>query len=154
MANDTFTHRNRSHPVMKPRTLVKADFEQLAEFRYQLRRFLRFSEDISHRNGITMTQYLLLLQIAGYPGRDRATISELAERLQAKHHGVVSLVSRCEALGLVARRENADDKRRVEVELTREGQQTVARLAQLHRDELTSLQGEFIVPVPTFRKQT
>jgi DNA-binding MarR family transcriptional regulator len=67
---------------------------------------------------------------------------------------VVSLVSRCEALGLVARRENADDKRRVEVELTREGQQTVARLAQLHRDELTSLQGEFIVPVPTFRKQT
>jgi len=134
--------------------LIKADFEQLAEFRYQLRRFLRFSEDISHHNGITMTQYLLLLQIAGYPGRDRATISELAERLQAKHHGVVSLVSRCEALGLVARCENADDKRLVEVELTRKGQQTVARLAQLHRDELTSLQGEFIVPVPAFRKQT
>lgn len=142
----------RSRPALKPRTLEKADFEQLAEFRYQLRRFQRFSEDISHRNGITMTQYLLLLQIAGFPGRDRATISELAERLQAKHHGVVSLVSRCEALGLVARRSNTDDKRIVEVQLTREGQRTVARLAQLHRDELASLQGEFVVPVPTFRK--
>ena len=144
----------RLRTASKPRPLAKADLEQLAELRYQLRRFLRFSEDISHRNGITMTQYLLLLQIAGYPGRDRATISELAERLQAKHHGVVSLVSRCETLGLVNRRANADDKRSVEVELTRKGQQTVARLAKLHRDELTSLQGEFIVPVPTFRKRT
>lgn len=144
----------RLRTASKPRPLAKADLEQLAEFRYQLRRFLRFSEDISHRNGITMTQYLLLLQIAGYPGRDRATISELAERLQAKHHGVVSLVSRCETLGLVNRRANADDKRSVEVELTRKGQQTVARLAKLHSDELTSLQGEFIVPVPTFRKRT
>jgi len=143
----------RSRSVSKPPALAKADLEQLAEFRYQLRRFLRFSEDISHRNGITMTQYLLLLQIAGFPGRDRATISELAERLQAKHHGVVSLVSRCEALGLVKRRANADDKRIVEVELTRDGQRTVARLAQLHRDELASLQGEFVVPVPTFRKR-
>ena len=144
----------RLRTASKPRPLAKADLEQLAEFRYQLRRFLRFSEDISHRNGITMTQYLLLLQIAGYPGRDRATISELAERLQAKHHGVVSLVSRCETLGLVNRRANADDKRSVEVELTRKGQQSVARLAKLHSDELTSLQGEFIVPVPTFRKRT
>ena len=144
----------RLRTASKPRPLAKADLEQLAELRYQLRRFLRFSEDISHRNGITMTQYLLLLQIAGYPGRDRATISELAERLQAKHHGVVSLVSRCETLGLVNRRANADDKRSVEVELTRKGQQTVARLAKLHSDELTSLQGEFIVPVPTFRKRT
>ncbi len=145
---------NQSRPAIKPRTLAKADLEQLAEFRYQLRRFLRFSEDISHRNGITMTQYLLLLQIAGFPGRDHATISELAERLQAKHHGVVSLVSRCEALGLVKRRANTDDKRIVEVQLTREGQRTVMRLAQLHRDELASLRDEFIVPVPTFRKRT
>jgi DNA-binding MarR family transcriptional regulator len=144
----------RSRPAIKTRTLIKADFEQLAEFRYQLRRFLRFSEDISHSNGITMTQYLLLLQIAGFPGRDRATISELAERLQAKHHGVVSLVSRCEVLGLVVRRDNVDDKRMVEVELTREGQRTVMRLAQLHRDELTSVRGKFVAPLPTFRKES
>ncbi len=136
--------RPRSTPRSPSPT--KADFEQLAEFRYQLRRFLRFSEDITHRHGITMTQYLLLLQITGFPGRDWATISELAERLQAKHHGVVSLVSRCEALGLVVRRNHAQDKRVVEVRLTREGQRTVSLLAQVHRDELASLQGEFVVP--------
>jgi DNA-binding MarR family transcriptional regulator len=142
----------RPTPVSRP--LTKADFEQLADFRYQLRRFLRFSEDVTRSNGITMTQYLLLLQITGFPGRDWATISELAERLQAKHHGVVSLVSRCEALGLVERRPNADDRRVVEVRLTRAGQLTVTRLAQLHRDELASLHGEFVVPVPTPRAQS
>lgn len=141
-------------PATASRPLTKADFEQLADFRYQLRRFLRFSEDVTRRNGITMTQYLLLLQITGFPGRDWATISELAERLQAKHHGVVSLVSRCEALGLVERHPNADDRRVVEVRLTRAGQLTVTRLAQLHRDELASLHGEFVVPVPTPRPQS
>jgi len=144
----------RQRPASASRPLTKADFEQLAEFRYQLRRFLRFSEDVTRRNGITMTQYLLLLQISGFPGRDWATISELAERLQAKHHGAVSLVSRCEALGLVERRPNADDRRVVEVRLTRAGQHIVARLAQLHRDELASLQGEFVVPAPTLRPQS
>ncbi len=144
--------RSRTETESPP--LTKADFEQLAEFRYQLRRFLRFSEDITQRHGITMTQYLLLLQITGFPGRDWATIGELAERLQAKHHGVVALVSRCEALGLVARRPYSKDKRVVEVRLTRQGQQTIARLAQLHRDELTNLQGEFVVPTPASKAQS
>lgn len=144
----------RARPATRSRPLTKADFEQLAEFRYQLRRFLRFSEDVSHRNGITMTQYLLLLQITGFPGREWATIGELAERLQAKHHGVVSLVSRCETLGLVTRRPHAKDRRVVEVRLTREGQRTVAQLAQMHRDELESLHGEFVVPGPTPKVQS
>ncbi len=144
----------RSRTTAGSRPLTKADLEQLAEFRYQLRRFLRFSEDITRRNGITMTQYLLLLQISGFPGRDWATIGELAERLQAKHHGVVSLVSRCEALGLVEKRPNAGDRRVVEVRLTREGQRTAARLAQLHRDELASLKGEFVVPAPAFKEKS
>lgn len=130
-------------------TPTKAELEQLAEFRYQLRRFLRFSEDATRRNGVTMTQYLLLLQIGGYPGRDWATISELADRLQAKHHGVVSLISRCEALGWVTRSPHAPDKRVIEVRLTAQGWRTVNRLAQLHRDELASVSGKFSVPVPS-----
>lgn len=145
---------SRLSPAPGSSPLTKADFEQLAEFRYQLRRFLRFSEDVTRRNGITMTQYLLLLQITGFPGRDWATVGELAERLQAKHHGVVALVSRCETLGLVSRRPNADDRRVVEVRLTRAGRHTVARLAQLHRDELASLHGEFVVPAPFPKPQS
>lgn len=135
--------RRRSAPP-----LSKAEFERLAQFRYQLRRFLRFSEDVARRQSLTMTQYLLLLQIRGFPGRDWATVGELAERLQAKPHGVVSLVSRCEALGLVVRRANAEDRRVVEVRLTADGMRLVERLAQQHRAELISLRGRFVVPDP------
>jgi len=121
--------------------LAKAEFEALAEFRYQLRRFLRFSEEVTRESGITPLQYQLMLQIKGFPGRDWATIGELAERLQAKHHGVVALVSRCESLGLVQRQASASDLRRVEIRLTAEGERCATRLARLHRDELASLQG-------------
>jgi DNA-binding MarR family transcriptional regulator len=124
----------------------KADFEVLAEFRYQLRRYLRFSEDVTQREGITPLQYQLLLQIRGYPGRNWATVVELAERLQAKHHGVVALVSRCEELGLVRRVSSTSDQRKVEVHLTDAGESMVLHLAQLHRAELLALQGRFVVP--------
>ncbi len=126
--------------------MSKADYERLAHFRYQLRRFLRFSEEVTRRKGITVLQYLLMLQIKGFPGRQWATVGELAERLQAKHHGVVSLVSRCETAGLVRRSASSSDKRRVEVRLTNAGDRCLERLARLHRGELASLQGEFAVP--------
>jgi DNA-binding MarR family transcriptional regulator len=126
--------------------MSKADFETLAQFRYQLRRYLHFSEEVTRRNGITPLQYLLMLQIKGFPGREWATVGELAERLQAKHHGVVSLVSRCEAAGLVRRSAGRSDRRRVEVQLTQKGSRCLERLARLHRLELQSLQGRFAVP--------
>ena len=128
------------------RGLSKGDYEKLAHFRYELRRFLRFSEEAVRRKGITPLQYQLMLQIKGFPGREWATVGELAERLQAKHHGVVSLISRCEAAGLVRRGLSRSDGRRVEVLLTRAGRRCVEQLARLHQAELLSLQGEFIVP--------
>ncbi|HPB89951.1 MAG TPA: MarR family winged helix-turn-helix transcriptional regulator [Rugosibacter sp.] len=129
-----------------PPAISKADFEKLAHFRYQLRRFLRFSEDVTRQQGVTVLQYLLMLQIKGFPGREWATVGELAERLQAKQHGVVSLISRCESAGLVKRGVSESDGRRVEVRLTTKGEQRLAHLASLHRAELLSLQGEFAVP--------
>ncbi len=127
-------------------SLAKKDFEQLSEFRYQMRRFERFSEQAAQGEGITPLQYLLLLHIRGYPGRDWATVGELAERLQAQHHGVVALVSRCEALDLVRRQVSETDRRQVEVHLQKAGEKVLARLAELHRAELKSLQGAFRVP--------
>jgi DNA-binding MarR family transcriptional regulator len=117
----------------------KSEFEALAEFRYQLRRFLRFSETAVQLEGITPLHYQLLLQIKGFPGRAWATIGELAERLQASHHGTVALVSRCESVGLVRREKDPQDKRQVRVHLTETGDQQITRLARLHRDELKSL---------------
>ncbi|CAH2912098.1 MAG: Transcriptional regulator, MarR family [uncultured Paraburkholderia sp.] len=129
----------------RARGLRKADFEQLSEFRYQMRRFERFSEQAAQSEGITPLQYLLL-HIKGYPERDWATVGELAERLQAQHHGVVALVSRCEALNLVRRQPSEIDRRQVEVHIEKAGERVLARLAELHRAELKSLKGAFQVP--------
>lgn len=126
--------------------LSKKEFETLSHFRYQLRRFLRFSEEMSCQHGVTHLQYLLLLHIKGFPGREWATVGELAERLQSHHHGVVSLVSRCEKLGLVFRERGKSDRREVQVHLTPEGESKVEQLAHLHHDELRKLQGIFQVP--------
>lgn len=129
-----------------PKTrLNKRDYESLSEFRYQLRRFLRFSEDAAQAEGLTPLQYQLLLHIKGYPGRDWAAVGELAERLQTQQHGVVALVSRCEAAGLVTRSAGKTDRRQVEVRLTEKGEDSLQRLAQTHHNELQSLVGVFQV---------
>jgi DNA-binding MarR family transcriptional regulator len=131
-------------PRRKP--LTKIEFEALSEFRFQIRRFERFSEDIVQACGITPLQYLLLLHIKGFPGRVYATVGELAERLQAKPHGVVALVTRAEERGLVERRQSEIDKRCVQVHLLPEGERVLAHLAELHRTELLSLGGVFSIP--------
>jgi len=131
---------------MQKKSLGKKEFETLSDFRYQLRRFLRFSEEATRTLGITHLQYLLLLHIRGQKGREWATVGELAERLQSHHHGAVSLVSRCEKLGLVCRQKGVSDKRVIEVHLTPAGVIAVGKLARLHRDELLNLQGIFTVP--------
>ena len=133
-------------PRPDARPLSKHDFETLADFRYQLRKFVRFSEQAARRRGIKPLQYLLLLQIRGYPGRDWATVGELAERLQAQHHGVVALISRCEKQGYVERRRSSEDRRRIEIRLLKKAERVLEELARLHRAELLSLQGRFVVP--------
>ncbi|TWG81472.1 DNA-binding MarR family transcriptional regulator [Cupriavidus gilardii J11] len=129
----------------KERQLAKQDFEALSDFRYQLRRFLRFSEEATRREGVTVQQYVLMLHIRGFPGRDWASIGELAERMQAQQHGVVALVNRCEAAGLVRRKINAEDRRVVEVHLQAKGERCLNRLAMMHRMELESLRDIFRV---------
>lgn len=133
-------------PTPSSAPLTKRDFESLSEFRHQLRRFLRFSENAAQQAGITPLQYLLLLHLKGFPGRDWATIGELAERLQAQHHGVVALISHCEALDLVERRPSAADRRQVEVHLRPAGERHLIELAGQHRAELKSLAHLFRVP--------
>jgi len=144
---------NTSNPFMSPAdldVLTKMEFEALSEFRFQLRRFERFSEDVVQTYGITPLQYLLLLHIKGYPGREFAKVGKLAERLQAKQHGVVALISRCEASGFVRRRQSKNDKRQVEVRLLEKGERMLTRLAALHRAELQSLKNIFPIPLINF----
>jgi DNA-binding MarR family transcriptional regulator len=128
----------------RPAPITPQQYRALADFRYELRRFLRYSEQVTRKHGLTPLQYQLLLQIKGYPGRERATIGELAERLQAQHHGVVSLATRCESLGLIKRERGDTDRRVIYLTLSAKGNRAVERLAQAHRDELRTLQAQFM----------
>ncbi|HEX4074170.1 MAG TPA: hypothetical protein VHX49_02090 [Candidatus Acidoferrales bacterium] len=112
----------------------------LAQFRYQIRRFLRFSEQAARAAGVTPQQHQLMLGVAGFTGRGWANISELAEFLQERHNAVVELVARASLAGLV-RKETAagDDRRVVRVELTPRGRSVLMKLSELHRNELKRL---------------
>jgi DNA-binding MarR family transcriptional regulator len=117
------------------RGLREVDYQRLARFRYALRRFLRFSEDAARDAGISPGQYQLLLFIRSHGVRP-PIVADLAEKLQVRHQSAVGLIDRCERAGLVARRPDAEDGRRVRVSLTRKGTGTLARLVDLHLREL------------------
>jgi DNA-binding MarR family transcriptional regulator len=121
-----------------------ADFSQtevrhLVRFRHTIRRLLRASEEAARLAGLSPHHHQLLLGIAGFTDRPYATISELAEFLQLRHHSVVGLVDRAEAMGLVRRRHNPANRREVYVSLTGEGSQKLRALASLHRKELNGM---------------
>jgi DNA-binding MarR family transcriptional regulator len=119
--------------------LSKQQYVALSNFRSELARFLRFSERASRAAGITPTQYLLLLHLRGFPGREWGTVGELASRLQASAHGTAALINRCVAAGLVDKHRSDGDARQVEVRLTARGRQLVERIAVRHHEELQSL---------------
>ena len=113
-----------------------ADYRALAEIRYQIRRFLRFSEHAAREAGLVPQQHQLLLALKGLPAGREATISELAERLQIQHHSTVELIDRLVERGLIKRLRDEVDQRRVIIHLTPQGEQILRRLSLLHRHEL------------------
>jgi DNA-binding MarR family transcriptional regulator len=108
--------------------VTEHDYRAAAEFRAELRRFLRRSEECARSYGITPRQHVLLLMIAGSEG-GLSTVSALVERLQLTQSAVTELVQRAEEAGLVARTPSATDGRVVELRLTEEGE---SKLAAVH----------------------
>ena len=117
----------------------KTEYEILAEFRYALRRFLRFSEAAAREHGLTPQQHQALLAIEGFPGRDKVTVGELAERLQLQHHSAVGLADRLEAQNLIERSPAPSDRRKVYLSLTAHGHAVIDKLSSLHQEELLRL---------------
>lgn len=132
---------NQTRTPVTPR-----QYEVLADFRYQLRRFLRYSEQVARRHGVTPLQYQLMLQVKALGPKGPVTVGMLAERLQAHHHGVVALITRSEKRGFVKRCASDEDRREVHVTLTAKGERCLQSLASLHRAELLALRGRFVVP--------
>ncbi|MFZ0417274.1 MAG: MarR family winged helix-turn-helix transcriptional regulator [Candidatus Sulfotelmatobacter sp.] len=124
--------------------LTLSDYQALAEFRYQIRRFLHFSEQVVKRAGLERGQYQLMLAIKGMPAGVRPRIRELANRMEIRHHSAVELVNRLEAGGFVDRTRAQDDRREVLLALTPKGEQVLAELALHHHDELRSAGPELV----------
>jgi DNA-binding MarR family transcriptional regulator len=122
--------------------LSDREYQALARFRYALRVFQRFSEQAARTEGLTPSQHQLLLAIRGHP--TAPIVADLAEALQVRHHSVVELIDRADALGLVRRDRDPSDQRRQFVRLTRAGHAVLERLSSVHRDELRRFRAEML----------
>jgi DNA-binding MarR family transcriptional regulator len=113
-----------------------ADYQRLAEFRFLLRQFLEFSAQAARARGLTPPQHQALLVIRALTVSGKATVAEVARRLISRHHSTVELVDRLAALGLVRRRVDRDDRRRVTLLLTAKATRILERLSATHLEEL------------------
>jgi DNA-binding MarR family transcriptional regulator len=118
--------------------LTLSDYQALAEFRYQIRKFLHFSEQAVRTAGMEAGQYQLMLAIKGMPEGMRPRIRELANRMHIQHHSAVELIDRLEGGGYVRRERAQDDRREVLLALTPKGERVLGELALHHHEELRS----------------
>ncbi|HVB35683.1 MAG TPA: helix-turn-helix domain-containing protein [Candidatus Acidoferrales bacterium] len=121
---------------MTLRVQSKFDYQALAQFRYEIRRFINFSEQAARAAGVEPQQHQALLAIKGLPGAQKATVGVLAERLQVQHHSAVELVNRLEAHGLLRRARSRADRREVLLALTPRGAKLLKELSLPHLVEL------------------
>ncbi len=121
---------------MPSHRLNTEDFRALAELRFQIRRFVRFSEQAARRNGLEPQQHQLLLSVKGLSDQELPTIGEIAERMQLRHHSAVELIDRMASRKLVKRVRSTDDRRMVLVKITPKGERLLHELSLEHRDEL------------------
>ena len=115
-----------------------SDYQALAEFRYQIRRFVRYSEAAAREAGIEPQHHQIMLAIKGKPAGEEPRIAYLAERLQIKHHIAVELVDRLENKGFITRIRSSKDRREVLVKLTPRGEHILAELTVHTSAELRS----------------
>lgn len=116
----------------------------MAELRYQIRRFLHFSETAARQAGIEPQQHQLLLAVRGLPDNLKPTVGVLAERMQLQHHSTVELIDRLVDRGFLCRLRGTDDRRRVFVKLTHDGEEFLKTLSLHHLQELQSAGPKFV----------
>jgi DNA-binding MarR family transcriptional regulator len=130
------------------------NYKAMAELRYQIRRFLRFSENAARQAGIEPQQHQLLLAVRGLPDALKPTIGVLAERMQLQHHSTVELIDRLVERGFLIRLRSTDDKRQVLVKLTRDGEEFLQTLSLHHLQELRSAGPTFVKVLQSLIEQS
>lgn len=114
-------------------------YARLLAFRTELRHFIQWSEDVAREADLTPALHQLLLAIRGDTSPDGATVGSVAEALAVRHHTAVELAQRAEERGLVARRRDLGDRRRVHLTLTRKGRARLDALTVQHLQRIGPL---------------
>ena len=128
-----------------PSDSAEPPYTALADFRYALRKFLRFSKDhLAATANLTPEQYEGLLAVKACSGPNGITVGEVSERLQVKHHSAVSLTNKLAALKLVSKHRSSDNRRHVCVKLTAAGNEVLAKAAAAHHRELKARTSEMV----------
>lgn len=125
--------------ILRNQTEGGPDYRAMAELRYEVRRYLRFSENAARAAGLEPQQHQLLLALKGLPPGKRPTISVLAERMQLQHHSAVELIDRLALRGFVRRYRSRTDRRQVFVRLTESGEDVLRKLSLHHLHELKAV---------------
>jgi DNA-binding MarR family transcriptional regulator len=120
--------------------LTRAQYVALAAFRYELRRFMAFSETAAHGAGLPAQQHQALLAIAGFDGEDAPTVGTLSERLLIAPHTATELTARMVEAGLISKVPSREDRRKVRLALTPKAESLLAELSAAHLKELKSLE--------------
>jgi DNA-binding MarR family transcriptional regulator len=135
-------------------SMSPAEFRALAEFRYQIRQFLNGSEQAARAAGLEPQQYLFLLALRGLPAGRTATIRELAERVQLRHHSAVEMVNRLERAQLLRRERSRADRRQVILHLTPRAEKILSRLARQRIEELRTAAPALVRALATVIRST
>ena len=131
--------RSRANITLRMKRLALKDYRALAAFRYEIRKFIAFSEIAARAAQIEPQQHQLLLAVQGLPSDERPTIRAVSERLCVRHHTTVALVDKLEEHGLLLRERSQQDRREVLLRLTPSGTQKLEDLSLLHKDQLRAV---------------
>jgi DNA-binding MarR family transcriptional regulator len=116
------------------------DYETLARFRYELRKFQAFSQLAAKRAGLTTQQHQALLAVRGFSDKGPVSVGDLARYLLIRHHTAVELVNRMTRLKVLSRSTDDIDGRRVVLRLTKEGERRLQKLSKIHLEELRAIE--------------
>jgi DNA-binding MarR family transcriptional regulator len=134
-----------------PRELTAGDYIALAEFRFQIRRFVYFSESAARSTGLNPQHHQLLLVLKGLPKGVEPNIGEVAQRLLIRHHSAVELIDRLAERRLLRKRPSSEDRRRVLLEITASGEAILRKLSLIHRAQLKSVGSDLINALKTLQ---
>jgi len=134
--------------------VTQSDYRALAEFRYQIRRYLAFGDQAAESAGLRSRQYQLLLALKGMPDGMEASIKNLADRLGIRHHSTVELVDRLEKRGLIKRERSNVHRSFVFVRITKEGESMLRKLVASRKADLKVAGPILVKALTTLTKQT